>query len=254
MLNDIPKAALVTGSAVRIGRAVAMALARTGFDLAVHCRQSREAAAATVAEIAALGRRAVLLEADLADDQAVLKLLPQAHEALGPVGLLVNNASIIEPDGLDSMTTETWDRHMAVHLRGPALLSQAFVRQLPPEAPGLIVNMIDERVINLTPNYFSYSISKVGLWAMTQLLARSLAPRVRVNAIGPGPALKPPDWPEERFQALVDKTPLKRATNPDEIARAVLFIVETRSMTGQLLTLDGGKHLGWLTSPATGDA
>jgi NAD(P)-dependent dehydrogenase (short-subunit alcohol dehydrogenase family) len=249
----MPQAALVTGAAVRVGRSIALELARAGFDIAIHYRSSRQDAERTVADIEALGRRAIAVEADLGDEPAIRGVVPRATEALGPLGLLVNNASIIEPDHLDSMTSESFDRHMDVHLRGPAFLSQGFAAQLPAGAEGVIVNMIDERVINLTPNYFSYSISKVGLWAMTQLLARSLAPRIRVNAIGPGPALKPPDWPEDRFQALVDRPPLKRATNPEEIARTVRFILETPSMTGQLLTLDGGKHLGWLTEASPGE-
>jgi NAD(P)-dependent dehydrogenase (short-subunit alcohol dehydrogenase family) len=246
-MSAIPQAALVTGGAVRLGRAMALRLAREGFDLAIHCRTSRAQAEEAAREIEALGRKAVVLEADLEDETAVGRLLPEAGAALGPIGFLVNNASVFEYDRLESMTKAGWDRQMGVNLRAPAVLCQAFAAQLPDTAEGLIVNLIDERVVNLTPNYLSYSVSKAGLWALTQVLARQLAPRIRVNGIGPGLALAPPGWAPGRFEGLCARMPLQRGTDPGEIADALAFLLRTRSMTGHLLNLDGGQHMGWLT-------
>jgi NAD(P)-dependent dehydrogenase (short-subunit alcohol dehydrogenase family) len=232
---------------LRRRRAIALSLAEAGFDLAIHCRASQDEGQETARAIAALGRRATVVVADLTSEPAVEAVVPEAVEALGPIGLLVNNASIFEFDRLASMTREIWDRHMAINLRAPAMLCQAFARQLPADAEGLIVNMVDERVLNFTPNYLSYSVSKMGLWGLTQVLARQLAPQIRVNGIGPGPALPAPGWTPAQFDELCAKMPLRRGTSPEEIADAVLFILRARSMTGQMLVLDGGQHLGWLT-------
>lgn len=243
----LPRRALVTGAARRIGRALALRLAAEGFNVAIHCRVEDADALATRAAIEAHGRHSVVLAAALEDEAQVERLVPRAAEALGPLGLLVNCAAIFEHDRLSTMTRASWDRHMAINLRAPAVLMQGFVAQLPADQEGVIVNLIDERVLNLTPNYLSYSVAKAGLWAMTQVLARELAPRVRVNAIGPGPALPPPGWSEAQFRALTARMPLRHGTDPDEIADALAFIVRTRSMTGHLMTLDGGQHMGWLT-------
>jgi NAD(P)-dependent dehydrogenase (short-subunit alcohol dehydrogenase family) len=240
-------AALVTGATRRIGRTLALRLAGLGFDVAVHGRGLDADAAATVAAIEATGRRGVALAADLAVEAQVTPLVPAAAAALGPLTVLVNSAAIFEHDRLATMTRDTWDRHMAINLRAPAVLTQAFVAQLPAAAEGLVVNLIDERILNLTPNYLSYSVSKMGLWAMTQVLARELAPRVRVNAIGPGPALPAPGWSDAEFAALCRRMPLRRGTDPEEIAAALAFILRARSMTGHMIVLDGGQHLGWLT-------
>ena len=201
--------------------------------------------------IEALGRRAVVVTADLAVEGEVAGVVAQAAaRRLGPLGVLVNNASTFELDRLDTVTRDSWDRHLETNLRAPVVLSQAFVRQLPAAGSGLIVNMLDQRVLNLTPNFLSYSISRMGLWAATQVLARDLAPRVRVNAIGPGPTLAAPGMSQERFEELCRATPLQRATSPEEIAAALRFIIASPSMTGQLITLDGGQQLGWLTPAA----
>ncbi|WP_041795312.1 SDR family oxidoreductase [Pararhodospirillum photometricum] len=240
-----PATALVTGAARRLGRACALELAALGFDVAVHHRDSPQEAEATAASIRALGRRAVVLTGDLAREDEVLALASAAHDALGPIGVLVNNASVFELDLWDSATRASWDLHLETNLRAPFVLSQAMARALPPQATGVIINLIDQRVWNLTPYFTSYTLSKAGLWTLTQTLALALAPRIRVNAIGPGPALPSVRQTVEQFAAQAAAVPLGHGTSPDEIARALRFILEAPSMTGQMIALDGGQHLGW---------
>lgn len=246
-MADRPRAALVTGAARRLGRAMALALAEDGWDVAVHYGGSETAARHVAAAIATMGRRCALIRADLRREDETLTVVPAANAALGPLGLLVNNAAIFEFDRLDSMTRDSWDRHLEVNLRAPLVLMQGFTAQLPADAEGVIVNLLDQRVRNLTPNFLSYSVAKMGLWAATQVLARQLAPRIRVNAIGPGPADKPAEVSEADWRALLDSVPLRRGTSPEEVAAALRFILAMRSMTGQLITLDGGMQMGWLT-------
>ena len=247
----IPRAALVTGGARRIGRAIALALAEAGFDLAIHHHGSAEQAEETAAAIRALGRRAATLRADLSREAEVTPLLPAAAQALGggPVGVLVNNASAFERDEWHDATRESWDRHIEPNLRAPFVLTQAFARALPDGAEGVVVNMLDQRVWSLTPHFVSYTVSKAGLWALTQSLALALAPRgIRVNALGPGPALPSPRQTPEQFARQCASVPLHRGTSPEEVARAVLAILALPAMTGQMIALDGGQHLQW--SPA----
>jgi NAD(P)-dependent dehydrogenase (short-subunit alcohol dehydrogenase family) len=239
-------AALVTGAAKRIGRALALDLAAAGFDLAVHYRTSAAEAQAVVAAVVALGRRAVALPADLADEEAAAALVGEAAAALGPVTLLVNNAAVFDYDRPETADHERWQRHMAINLRAPLVLIQGLLAQLPAADEANVVNLIDARVLNLTPHYTSYTVSKAGLWVLTQHLARALAPRVRVNAIAPGPVLPHAGMSEEAFAALARATPLGRGPSVEEICRALRAILEAPAMTGQLLTLDGGRHLGWL--------
>jgi len=184
----IPRAALVTGGAHRIGRAIALALAQAGFDVAVHCHASRDACAATCDDIIRLGRRAVLLQADLAQETQTTALIPQAARELGAIGVLVNNASRFERDEWHDATRVSWDAHLEPNLRAPFVLTQHFARLLPDTAQGAVINMVDERVWSLTPHFVSYTVSKAGLWALTQTMALALAPRIRVNGIGPGPS------------------------------------------------------------------
>jgi len=240
------KAALVTGAAKRIGRALALELAAEGFDVAVHYRTSAAEAAATVAAIEAGGRRAVALAADLEDERASAALVGAAAAALGPLTLLVNNASAFEYDRPDTADQRRWARHMAVNLRAPMVLTQSLVARLPAGTEANVVNLIDARVLNLTPHYTSYSVSKAALWALTQHLALALAPRVRVNAIAPGPILPDPGMRAERFDQLTEAAPLGRAPGLDELCRALRLILEAPAMTGQMIALDGGRHLGWL--------
>ncbi len=240
-----PGAALVTGAAQRIGRAIALDLASAGWAVAIHYRNSRADAEALAAEIAGGGGRAVALAADLASEDEAATLVPRAVAALGPLTCLVNNASNFEMDKAESVTRDSWDAHIEVNLRAPFVLSQAFARQLPGELQGAIVNMLDERVWNLTPYFISYTVSKVGLWALTRTLALAFAPRIRVNGIGPGPALPSPRQSDEQFQRQFAAMPLGRGTTPAEICAAVRFILGAPAMTGQMIALDGGQHLGW---------
>lgn len=239
----LPRVALVTGAARRIGRAIALDLARQGWDVALHANQSHEEADSLAQEIAALGRRAVVLRAELTNEAEVSSLLPDAAAALGPVGLLVNNASVFEQDDICCMNRQGWDRHMEANLRAPALLMQEFAAALPPEAEGVVVNIIDQRVLHPGPDFLSYTLSKSGLWTLTRTLALALAPRIRVNAIGPGPVLQSRHQTEAEFAAEVASVPLHRQTDLSEICRAIAFILSARSMTGQMIALDGGQHL-----------
>jgi NAD(P)-dependent dehydrogenase (short-subunit alcohol dehydrogenase family) len=243
--EGVPKAALVTGGSRRIGRAIARMLGREGWAVAVHCRGSATEAEAVAGEIAATGGRVVVLTADLAHEAEAEQLLPRAMAALGPIGLLVNNASVFESDTALSVTRESWDRHLEINLRAPFVLMQAFARALPPAAQGIIINMLDERVWNLTPYFISYTLSKAALWTLTQTLALALAPRIRVNGIGPGPALPSPRQSEAQFRRQAAMMPLGRGTTPEEIAEAVRFVLSAPAMTGQMIALDGGQHLGW---------
>lgn len=241
----IPRVALVTGAARRLGQAIALELAGQGFDVAIHCGSSVEAAAETRGQIEALGRRAVVLPADLADEAAVERLIPLAMAQLGPVGVLVNNASRFDRDEWQDATRESWDLHMEANLRAPFVLIQAFGRALPAGAEGVVINMIDQRVWSLTPHFVSYTISKAGLWALTQTMALALAPRIRVNAIGPGPALPSPRQTDALFARQFASVPLGHGTDPAEVGRAVAAILGLPAMTGQMIALDGGQHLQW---------
>ena len=243
--ESYPSAALVTGSARRIGRAMALDLAGKGWDVAVHYNTSHDAAQTVVSEIRQQGRQAIALQADLTDEAAAESLIGQTAENLGPAGLLVNNASVFEPDSIHAAPREIWDGHMSPHLRAPFLLSRAFVRWLPPAQGGVIVNLLDARVWNPAPGFTSYTISKSGLWTMTRTLAQELAPRIRVNGIGPGPALPNTRQTQADFEAQCRSMPLGIGTSPEEICAALQFILAARSMTGQMIALDGGQHLGW---------
>jgi NAD(P)-dependent dehydrogenase (short-subunit alcohol dehydrogenase family) len=239
------RSALVTGGARRIGRAIALMLAAHGWDVAVHYGGSRDDAEALVTEIKRRERRAAALGADLTREGEATDLIPRAVEAVGPLTLLVNNASLFERDDALTATRTSWDRHLETNLRAPFVLMQGFARQLATDADGSIVNILDERVWNLTPYFVSYTVSKAALWTLTQTMALALAPRIRVNGIGPGPTLPSPRQSDEQFRRQVELLPLQRGTTPDEIARTVMFILESPAMTGQMIALDGGQHLNW---------
>ena len=246
------RAALVTGGAQRIGRAIVEGLAADGWAVAIHYGGSAEAARTLAAEIGARGGRAVALQADLTDAAPLADLVTEAAAAAGPLALLVNNASIFEEDDAATVTAASFDAHMAVNLRAPVLLARAFADQLPGTAEGNIVNIIDQRVWRLNPRFFSYTASKAGLWTVTQTLAQALAPRIRVNGIGPGPAMVNARQDPADFDAQRRAVPLGRGPDMAEVQNAIRFIVETPSLTGQMLALDGGQHLAWETPDATG--
>jgi NAD(P)-dependent dehydrogenase (short-subunit alcohol dehydrogenase family) len=252
----VPRVALVTGAARRIGRAMAEDLAASGFAVAVHYHRSSAEAQEVVRAIAAKGGRAVALGADLARENEAAALLPCAAAALGPIGVLVNNASLFERDDALNATRASWDAHIEPNLRAPFVLIQEFARQLPPGAAGVVVNMIDQRVWNLTPYFTSYTVSKSALWTLTRTMALALAPRIRVNAIGPGPTLPSPRQSAAQFREQCARTPLQRATTLAEICVALRFILAAPALTGQMLALDGGQHLGWAQEaavPSIGD-
>jgi len=240
-----PRAALVTGAARRIGRAIALDLARHGWAVAIHYNTSANDAATVVREIEAGGGRAIALAANLANEAETATLLPRAGDALGPIGCLVNNASVFESDSAVSATRESWDQHMEPNLRAPFVLSQAFARALPADAGGVVVNLLDQRVWNLTPYFVSYTVSKAALWTLTRTLALALAPRIRVNGIGPGPTLPSARQTEAEFTRQFNMMPLGRGAAPEEICAALRFILAVPSMTGQMIALDGGQHLAW---------
>lgn len=244
--------ALVTGGAKRIGRAIVEDLAAHGFGVAIHCNHARAEADDLAALIRAKGGRAAVVKADLADMDAVDRIVGTATAALGPIALLVNNASVFEADSVYDFDWETWDRHFALHVKAPALLARHFAVALPEGAHGLIVNMIDQRVLKPTPQYFSYALSKAALWTATRTMAQALAPRIRVNAIGPGPTLPNSRQNDAAFAAQVDSLILKHGPELDEFGATIRYLWQAKSVTGQMIALDGGQHLAWQTPDVTG--
>jgi NAD(P)-dependent dehydrogenase (short-subunit alcohol dehydrogenase family) len=238
-------AALVTGGARRIGRAIALRLADLGFPVAIHFNGSGDAAMELVETIEAKGGRACALHADLARREELDELIGRAVAALGPLTCLVNNASPFEMDRIDTLTRASWESHIEVGLYAPLKLIQDFARLLPATRTGAVVNLLDQRVWNPTPYFVSYTVAKSGLWTLTQTLALALAPRIRVNGIGPGPTLPSPRQSAAQFEAQWSRMPLGRGTTPEEIADTVAFILGASAMTGQMIALDGGQHLGW---------
>ena len=254
--------ALVTGAAKRLGRAMALTLAEDGHDVAVHYNGSAEAAEAVVAKIRAMGREAVALQADMTQEAEVAPLIDRAAEALGgPLTCLVNNASVFDYDNIETADRASWDRHMEVNLRAPFLLTQLFAEQAPaaaiddhgePVAQALVIQMLDQRVHKLTPEFMSYTISKMGLWAFTQTAARALAPAVRVNAIGPGPTLRGARQSQAHFDSQRQNTVLERGSDPEDICGALRYFLGAKGVTGQLICTDGGQHLAWQTPDVQG--
>lgn len=236
---------LITGAARRIGRAIALALAEAGWDVAIHYRGSESDAEQLVSEIKSFGVNGIKLQGDLTDPKAVEALIPKCCSTLSEPTCLINNASAFQPDSVPALTDDLWNTHLDINLKAPVFLAQALVKNLPKGAAGNVINIIDQRVWRLTPDFFSYTISKAGLWTATRTLAQSLAPRVRVNAVGPGPILKSVHQTDAEFDTEVHSTLLKQAPSPADIARAVLFILQTPAMTGQMIALDSGQHLTW---------
>lgn len=243
--------ALVTGAGLRIGRAIAESLAADGWAVAIHCNASCEKANAVAAGIISRGGTASVVPADLAELATLASVVEETTSALGPLELLVNNAATFDPDQLEGLEPELWQRQININLAATLFLSKAFVAALPTERAGNIINIIDQRVWKPVPAYLSYQISKSALWAATISLAQALAPRVRVNAIGPGPVLPSKRQSQTDFDKLVATLPLQRSATLDEIGAAIRFLVETPSITGQMIALDGGQHIAWKTPDAS---
>lgn len=255
------KRALVTGGARRLGRAMALYLAQRGHDVAIHYSTSQAEAEAVAQEVRAMGRQAVTLCADVLVEGETAELVNRAVAALGgPLTVLVNNASIFEYDNIHSATRDSWDRHFESNLRAPFVLTQAFATQAPradqsqpePRARALVVNLLDQRVLKPTPEFMTYSLAKMGLWALTRTAAQALAPDIRVNAIGPGPTLKGARQTETHFARQRANTVLGRGSDPEDITAALAYLLDAKAVTGQLICVDGGQHLGWRTPDIIG--
>jgi len=246
----LTKTALVTGAAKRIGRAIATTLAQAGYDIAVHYGTSRDDALAVATELQAFGVRAVPVQADLGDMRQAAQLMADARLALGPISVLVNNASVFADDRLANVTADSWHVHIDTNLLAPILLAQAFAAQ--EDLPAIsdkngasIINLIDQRVLKPSPVFFSYGLSKAGLWHATRIMAQDLAPRIRVNAVGPGPTLKSIHQTQADFDREARATLLQKPTSPEEVAATVLYLLNAPSVTGQMICVDSGQHLEW---------
>ena len=239
------KTALVTGGSQRVGRSICLGLAQAGYAIAIHYNSSAAPAEALAEEIKENGGHAIAVKADLSKGDETRTLMQRAIDEIGPIGLLVNNASLFEEDSLDHIDDEVWDRHFAVHVKAPSLLASAFAAQNPQD--GLIINIIDERVWKLTPNFTSYTLSKSTLWTATKTMAQALAPNIRINAIGPGPTLPSYRQTQEDFDEQLQALLLKRAPDLSEFTDTILYFAAAKSVTGQMICLDGGQHLGWET-------
>ncbi len=250
-MSNPEKIALITGAGKRIGRGIALDLANHGWHIGVHYNSSAKEAEDVCALIKSNGGKAVALKADLNNMKEVRALVPACQDALGAPTCLINNASLFDPDSLESVDDESWDLHLDVNLKAPVFLCQAFVKALPEGQKGNIINLLDQKVWRLTPYFMSYTLSKAALWTATKTLAQALAPHVRVNAIGPGPTLPNVRQTQEEFEAQCLKTPLQVGTTPEEIANAIRFILDAPAMTGQMIALDGGRHLAWQTPDVT---
>ncbi|HEY1836029.1 MAG TPA: SDR family oxidoreductase [Rhizomicrobium sp.] len=245
------KTVLVTGAAKRLGRAIALDLAAHGWDVAIHYNGSKDDAVSAAAEVKKLGRNATSVQADLGNEKETTDIIARAAKDIGPLTALINSASIFENDTWQTATRESWDKHMEVNLRAPFVLSQAFARQLPKDQDGAIVNLLDQRLLKPTPEFLSYSLSRAGLGWLTVTLAQALAPRIRVNAVGPGPTLKASHQSAENFERERASTILEHGSDPEDIAAAVRYLLEARAVTGQTIAVDGGQHLNWKAQDVT---
>jgi NAD(P)-dependent dehydrogenase (short-subunit alcohol dehydrogenase family) len=246
-MADTIKTVLITGAAKRLGRAIALDLARNGWNIALHYDTSEKEARATCEDARTAGVKVALLDADLMREDHTSALMSRAVKELGPLTALVNSASLFENDEWVSATRESWDKHIEVNLRAPFVLAQAFAKQLPLGMNGAIVNMIDQRVLKPTPQFLSYSLSKAGLYWLTTTLAQGMAPRIRVNGIGPGPTMRNGRQSEADFQHQREATILKTGSEPQDICDAVRYLLDAKAVTGQMIAVDGGQHLAWKT-------
>ncbi len=239
-----PTSALITGSAIRLGKHIAFALAEQGINIAVHYNSSRDEAEQTASELKFLGVKVALIQANLSDPVAASReLFQQANKQLGPVDLLINSAAIFNASHLHDLTEENFDSHLAINLKAPTFLSQEFQRQLPPQLHGHIINLLDWRARRSDPNYLAYSLSKAALWSMTEILALDLAPKIRVNALSLGPMLAPEPKPADYEQRIRENVPLQTPGSPEDVTKAILFLINSPYITGTILPITGGEHL-----------
>lgn len=246
-MNAAAKTVLVTGAAKRLGRAIALDLAAAGWNVAIHYNSSQAEAEAAAAAVRTLGRKAATIGADLSREEETVSVVARSAAALGPLTALVNSASLFEFDDWQSATKASWDAHLQVNLRAPFVLAQEFARMLPHGMQGAIVNLTDQRVLKPTPQFMSYSLSKAGLAWLTVTLAQALSPRIRVNAVGPGPTLRNARQSEADFARQRAATLLGEGAGPEDICAAVRYLLEAKAVTGQMIAADGGQHLIWLT-------
>ncbi len=251
-VSEVLPVTLITGGAKRIGSHIAQDLAARGYPVIIHCNRSTTQAEALAQRIRDHGGKAAVVSSDLSDDKQVASLMEQAAQPFGPIELLVNNASVFEDDRIGSLTHDLWDRHFAVHVKAPVFLAQAMAEALPEDKQGLIINITDQRVQKLNPQFISYTLSKTALWTATRTLAQALAPAIRVNAIAPGPTLPSERQQPGDFEKQVDAVLLKKAPLLDEFASTIDYLWRTRSVTGQMIALDGGQHLAWETPDIAG--
>ena len=247
-----PRTVLITGAAKRLGRAIALSLANAGWDIALHYNGSTKDAEATANDIRALGRRVALLQADVSKEDETRTLIARATAELGPITALVNSASLFENDDWQTASRESWDKHMEVNLRAPFVLAQEFAKALPADMHGAIVNIVDQRVLKPTPQFITYSLSKAGLYWLNTTLAQALAPRIRVNAIGPGPTMINARQSQADFDRQREATVLGTGADPQDVCAAVRYLLNAPVVTGQMVAVDGGQHLIWQTADVTG--
>lgn len=249
-MKPAKKSVLVTGAAKRLGRAIALHLADSGWAVAVHYNNSQAEAEETVAALHLKGVHAAAINADLTLEDDTERLIARARLAVGPLTALVNNASVFENDTIATMTRQSWDKHIEANLRAPLVLSRDFAEQLPEGQEGVIVNLLDQRLLKPNPQFLSYGVSRAGLHWLTVTLAQAMGPRIRVNGVAPGPTLRNERQSEAHFKRQQESTILGRGATPDDVARAVAYLMEARAVTGQLIAVDGGQHLIWKTADA----
>jgi NAD(P)-dependent dehydrogenase (short-subunit alcohol dehydrogenase family) len=242
---------LVTGGAKRIGRAISLCLSAAGYAVAIHCNRSDHEAQSLKHEIERTGGRCAIVRGDLADGSVAERLIADAGKSLGPLSLLVNNASVFEEDNIESLSPERWNRQMAINLAAPLFLAKAFAAQAP-AGKSSIVNVLDQRVFKPTPLFFSYAVSKAALHSATHMLAQALAPRIRVNGVAPGPTLRSQRQSEDDFAKQSARLPLERNVSADDVAKAVLYLASAEGVTGTVIPVDGGQHIAWQTPEISG--
>jgi NAD(P)-dependent dehydrogenase (short-subunit alcohol dehydrogenase family) len=251
-MANVRKSVLITGAAKRLGRAIALHLGEAGWSVAVHYNSSEADAVETVAKLHEMGVHAAAINADLSMEDDTQRLIERAKESVGPLSALVNNASVFENDSIATMTRASWDKHIETNLRAPLVLAQNFAEQLPEGVEGAIVNLLDQRMLKPTPQFLSYGVSKAGLHWLTVTLAQALAPRIRVNAVAPGPTLKNDRQSEAHFKKQQASTILGRGAAPEDVAAATRYLLEASAVTGQTIAVDGGQHLAWRTADVSG--